>query len=163
MSSLWQPHSPHTQLHQARYPDPDTFPDRQQPARPQADLLSAIAALLAERQPRNAPSLHTEWTLQQSVTERSIASWGQSTTSLGHTRRHLGPKSSSSASPCGVSSNLSCLNDRSFQWFLPTCLLGAQDIAGLYVSEQPFTMDSRPSHVGGSAWFGSVSKWLECA
>ena len=59
---------------------------------------------------------------------RSITSWGQSTTSLEHTRRQLGSKSSGSASPCGVSSNLSSLNARSSHWFLPTCLLGVHPL-----------------------------------
>ena len=44
-------------------------PDPQQPARPLADLLTAIARLLARRQPHNAPLLHTAWTIQQIVTE----------------------------------------------------------------------------------------------
>ena len=56
-------------LNSAQNPDPDPFPDPQQPARPLADLLTAIAGILARCQPRNALSLHTAWTIQQIVTE----------------------------------------------------------------------------------------------
>ena len=48
------------------------------------------------------------------LSQRNIVSWGQSTTSLAPTRQQLGSKSSSSASPCGVSSSFSCLSARSF-------------------------------------------------
>ena len=135
----------HFKLHTARYPDPVPyqFPDPQQPARPLADLFTAIAALLAKRQPHNAPLLHPAWTTQEVVTEEYR--WGQSTTSLAPTRQQLGSKSSSSASPCGVSSSPSCLSARSFHWFLPTWSA---------------TVDSRPSHVGGSAWFLSCAFWI---
>ena len=37
---------------------------------------------------------------------------------------------------------------------------GAQDIADVYVSEQPFTTDSRPSLVGASACFLSCAFWI---
>ena len=84
----------------------------------------------------------------------------QSTTSLGHTRRQLGFIFSSSASPCGVSSNLSSLNARSS--LVPSDVLapGAQDTDDVYVRDQPFTLDSSPSHVGGSAWFLSCAFWI---
>ena len=45
------------------------YPDPQQPARPLADLLTAIAALLARRQLHNAPLLHSAWTMQEVATE----------------------------------------------------------------------------------------------
>ena len=81
--------------------------------------------------------------------------------SLAPTRQQLGSKSSSSASPCGVSSSFSCLSARSFHWFLPTCLLGVLKIMlTVCVLEQPFTMDTRPSEVGASAWFLSYALWI---
>ena len=124
-----------------------SIPISQQLARPLADLLTAIAALLAKRQPHSAPSLLTGWTTQQIVSE-VYRILGQSTTSSEHTRRQLGSKSSSSASPCGVSSHLSSLNARSSHWLLPTCLLV---VLKTHVRDKPFTVDSRPSHVGGPA------------
>ena len=135
----------HFKLHSARYPDPVPIqiPDPLQPARPLADLLTAIAALLARRQTTTL-LLH-------------IVSWGQSTTSLAPTRQQPGSKSSSSASPYGVSSSLSCLVTCSFHWFLPMRLLGCSGVADVYVLEQPFTMDSKPRQV---AWFLSCAFWI---
>ena len=49
--------------------NPAPAPDPELPARPLAGLLTAIARLLARRQPHNAPSLHTAWTIQPTVTE----------------------------------------------------------------------------------------------
>ena len=54
---------------------------------------------------------------------------------------------------------------RSSRWFLSTCLLGVPKIlltctsvtATVDVRDQPFT---RPSHVGGSAWFLSCAFWI---
>ena len=61
----------HFKFHSARYPDPVPyqFPDPQQSVRPLADLLTAMAALLARRPPHNAPLLHSAWTIQEVVTE----------------------------------------------------------------------------------------------
>ena len=47
--------------------NPVPSPDPLQPARSLADLLTAIARLFGRR-PRDAPSLHTWWTIQQIVT-----------------------------------------------------------------------------------------------
>ena len=41
----------------------------QQTARPLADLLTTVARFLTRRQPHNAPSFHTAWTIQQIVNE----------------------------------------------------------------------------------------------
>ena len=113
----------HFKLHSVRYPDPvpQQFPDPQQP-RKLADL-TATAALLARRQPHSAPLQHSAWTIQEVVTEAS-SFWGQSTTSLAPTRQQLGSESSSSTSPCGISSSFSCRSARPFHFFSPTCLLG---------------------------------------
>ena len=129
-------------LNSALYPDPDPFPDPQQPARPLADLLKAIAGLFARRQPHNAPSLHTWWTIQQIVTEEY---------------RILG---TISASLCGVSKNLSSLNARSSRWFLPTCLLMVHKVLLKFTfgTSHSFRRDSRPCHVG-SSWFLSCAFW----
>ena len=61
----------HLELHSARCPDPGPYqvPDPRQPARPLADLLTAIAALLARRQSHNAPLLHSVRTIQEVLTE----------------------------------------------------------------------------------------------
>ena len=123
--------------------------------------LSAVSRSGSIPIPRhNAPLLHTPWTFQH-MSLKSFASWGHSTSSLGHTRQQLGSKSSSSSSPCGVSSHLIYLNARSFHWFLPTCLLGVLKILLMctFVSS-PFTMDSRPSQVGGSALSLSCGFWI---
>ena len=69
----------HIKLNSALAPDPDPFPDPQQPARPLADFADGHRQTPARRQPHNAPSLHTAWTIQ-------------STSSLELTRRQLGSK-----------------------------------------------------------------------
>ena len=122
---------------------------------------AAFAALLARRQPHNAPPLHTGWTVQQIVTE------GVSHPGVSQLRawdihlRQLGLMSSSSASPCGVSSNLSSLNARSSHWFLPMCLL--------VVLEKLLTCTFVTSHSlwtrgpvtrEDSAWFLSCAFWI---
>ena len=156
-----------SKLHSARYPGPfpNQFPDPQRPARPPADLLTAIlltaiAALLARRQPHNAPLLRPAWTIQEVVTEeypvlRSVnyelgthtpAAWIQ----VSKQRLSLW---------CQQPSQLS---QRPLLSLIPPDVLarGAQDIADVHVLEQPFTVDSRPSHVGGSAWFLSCAFWI---
>ena len=87
----------HIKLNSALAPDPDPFPDPQQPARPLADFADGHRQTPARRQPHNAPSLHTAWTIQ-------------STSSLELTRRQLGSKSSSSPFfLCAISaSNRAC-------------------------------------------------------
>ena len=61
----------HIKLHSARYPDPAQFqlPDPRQPARSLTDLLTVIAALLAWRQPHNAPLLHSARAVHEVVAE----------------------------------------------------------------------------------------------
>ena len=56
-------------LHSARYPDPAPLqlPDPRQPAR--SDLLTALAATLGRRQPRNVPPLHTAQAVHEVVVE----------------------------------------------------------------------------------------------
>ena len=50
-------------------PGPIPAPRPLQPARSLTDLFSTTAALLARRQPHNAPLLHSAWTVKQVVTE----------------------------------------------------------------------------------------------
>ena len=61
----------HSHQHSGRYPGlaPFQLPDPLQPARSLTDLLTAIAALLARRQPHSAPLLYSAWTVQQVITE----------------------------------------------------------------------------------------------
>ena len=61
-------------LHSARYPDraPFQLPDPQQPARSLTDLLTALAATLGRRQPRNVPPLHTAQAVHEMVAEYRI-------------------------------------------------------------------------------------------
>ena len=153
----------HFTLHSARYPGlvPYQLPDPQQPARPLADLLTAIAAL-ARRQPHNAPLLHSAWTNQEMVTEEycilgQLRGWHAS----------LDP-SLQAASPFGVSS-LSCLIAGSFHWFLSMCLLGMLKILLTRTFQSshslwtrgPAMRDAPPGF--SRARSGSVFKWLECA
>ena len=58
-------------LHSARYPDqaPFQLPDPRQPARSLNDLLTALAAVLGRRQPRNVPPLHTAQAVRDVVAE----------------------------------------------------------------------------------------------
>ena len=60
-----------TKLHSARYPDPAPvqLPDPQQLARSLTDLLTALAAILGKRQPRNVPPLHTVQAVHEVVAE----------------------------------------------------------------------------------------------
>ena len=52
-------------------PDPAPFqrPDPRQPARSLTDLLTALAAILGRRQPRNVPPLHTAQGVHEVVLE----------------------------------------------------------------------------------------------
>ena len=96
----------------------------------------------------NAPSLHTAWTIQQIVTEEyrilEVLNFELAT----HTP----------AAWIEVFGNFSSRNAPLFSLVPPDVLAhGAEDIAEVYVRRQPFTVDSRPSQVGASAWF------LSCA
>ena len=63
----------HIKLYSARYPDPALFqlPDPRQPARSLTDFLTAVAALLAWRQPHNAPLLHSARTVHEVIAEEN--------------------------------------------------------------------------------------------
>ena len=54
------------------------------------------------------------------------------------------------------------LSQLPFRSLVPPDVLArvAQALADVYDREQSFTMDSRPSHVGGSAWFLSCAVWV---
>ena len=99
------------------------------------------------------------------LSQKNIVSLVQSTTSLAPTRQHLGYKSSSSASPCGVS----CLRVHSFHWFLPTCLIRVLRILltctfqSSHSLRTPDPVLSGHQRVSSRARSGSVSKWPECA
>ena len=85
---------------------------------------------------------------------RNIVSWVQSATSLVPTRRH---PSLQAAPLLAVSSAVSA---SAFFTGSDVHARGAQDIADVYVVEQPFTMDSKPIHVGASPWFLSCAFWI---
>ena len=113
----------------------------------------------ARRQSHDAPLLHPVWTIQEVVTEeyRILGSVNYDGT---HTP----------AAWIRVPKQRLCLwcqqqfqlSQRPLFSLVPADVLprGAQDIARVYVSEQPFTMDSRPTHVGGSACFLSCAFWI---
>ena len=114
----------------------------QQTARPLAGLLAAIARLFARRHPDPAPSLHTGWTIQQIVTEEyrilDVLNYELST----HT----------------PAAWIEVFEQRFSLWRQqqcqqsrrpPPCFAhGAHVSAEAYVRDQPFTVVSRPSHVG---------------
>ena len=101
---------------------------------------------VARLQPHNAPS----FTLGEQFSKellRSIAPWRST--------------SSRSAFPCGASSNSSSRDSRSFRWYLPACLLTVRTLLlQRAFGTRPFTVDSRSSHVGASAWFLSSAFWI---
>ena len=134
--------------------NPPPAPDRQQPARPLADLLAASAGLLAWRQPHNAPSLQQVVTEEYRILEvlgcelathtpaawidvfkQRLSLWCQQ--QLQQSQRPL----------------LSLVSPDVFAH-------AAQGIAEVYVRDQPFTVVSRPSHVGASAWSLSCAFWI---
>ena len=84
------------------------------------------------RTPRQAPAPQRTIAAHRKMSLRSIASWGQSITSMEHTRGQLGSKSSSSASPCGSEQQSQQSQRRSSHWFLPTYLLMVHTILLTY-------------------------------
>ena len=118
--------------------------DPLQPARSLTDLLTAIAALLAKRQPHNAPLLHSAWTVHEVITQEyripesvhcevgtpTPAAWIQ----VFEKPLSLWCQQCSSRVPSGVLAS------------------GAQGIADVYVPNRPFPMES----TGSSAWFVRV-------
>ena len=108
-----------------------------------------LSSLLAHRPTCPQPLLHsspsasptllhccTQLGQFRELSQVKIAPWGQSATSLAH---------ASSLDP-------SQLSQRPLLSLVPPVVLarGAQDIADVYVSEQPFTMDSRSSRAGST-------------
>ena len=60
----------HIKLHSARYPDPAPISAYRHPAASSlTDLFTAVAALLAWRQPHNAPQLHSARTVHEVIAE----------------------------------------------------------------------------------------------
>ena len=148
-----------SKLYSAEYPDPDPFPGLQQHA---AHLLTCSRPSPHSSPGASLTTLHrcTLGAQFSKLSLRSVASSGQSTPSLEHTRRQLGSKSSTSASHCGVNSNLSSLNARSSHWFLPTCLLMVHKVLLKYTFGTSHSLwTGGPSHVGGSVWFLSCAFW----
>ena len=130
----------------------------QQPP-PLTDLLTATAALFSSRQPHNASSLHTGWTVQQIVTEDNRI--------LGSINFELATYTPAAWTQVFKLRLSLWYQQQSQQSQRPLLSLvppdvparDAQDVADVYVRDQPFTMDSRPSHVG-SAWFLSCAFWI---
>ena len=118
-----------------------------QPARSLTDLLTALHYCT---QPGRSNKL----------SQKSVVSWSQFTMSLARPHWRLGFKSARSASLCGASSASSVFRSllaRSSRAFPLVLASGAQGIADVYVPNQPFSLESRPSCIGSSAWF------LSCA
>ena len=134
-----------------------------QPARSLTDLLAAIAALLARRQPHNAPLLHSARTVHEVITEEhrilesvnfelgtcTPGEWVQ----LFELRFSLCTQQHQQRFPQVT---------RSLPPRVPSGVLasGALRIAGEYVEDRPFSLDSRPSRIGSSAWFLSCAFWV---
>ena len=138
----------HIELRSARYPGPDPSPDPQQP-RPSPHFLPGA-------------SLTTPHCCTQRGQFRELS---EEYRILGSVNYELGTHTPAAwiqvfkqrLSMCHLSSHL-----RPFLSLVPPDVLarGAQDIADVYVREQRFTVHSRPSHVGGSAWFFSCAFWV---
>ena len=155
----------HNKLFSARYPDPAPFqlPDPRQPARSLTDLLTATAALLARRQPRNAPLLHSARTVHEVIAEENRilesvncepgtytpGDWVKIfevrlslRIQLHRQRFPQATRSLLARVPSGVPAS------------------GALCIVIYYVRDRPFSLDSRPSRIGCSAWFLSCVFWV---
>ena len=142
----------------ARYPDPAPFqlPDTREPARSLTDLLTALAALLARRQPHSAPLLHSSPTVHEVVAEeyRMLESvnfeleaytpgdWVKLFDVRFFPRTQQHAQRASRARPSAVLES------------------GALCIVSDYVGDSSFSLDSRPSHIGSSAWFLSCVLWV---
>ena len=128
--------------------------------RPLADLPATIARLLARRQPHNAPSLHTGWTIQQILTVEC------------HILEVLNYELTTPTPAAWIE----VLERRHFLWQVqqlqqpyrphiprgPLSVLAdsARLIAKAHIRDHPFTANSRASQVGASAWFISVAIWV---
>ena len=155
----------HIKPHSARCPDraPFQLPGLRQPARSLTDLLTAIAALLARHQPVNAPLLHLARTVHEVIAEEyrilesvhhelgayTPGDWVQ----LFGLRFSLRTQQHQQRFPQVTRSLLSRV---------PSDLLatGALCIASEYVRDRPFSLESRPSRIGSSAWFLSCAFWV---
>ena len=154
----------HTKLQSERCPGPAPFqlPDPLQPACSLTDLLTAVATLVAKRQPHSAPLLHSAWTVQQVITEECRI------LELFHYK--LGTPTPAAWIVLETRHSLWCQqcqqcfpqSPRSLIARVPSGVLasGAQGIANVYVPNRPFSLESGPSCIGSSAWFLSCAFWI---
>ena len=152
-------------LHTTRYPDlaPLRLPDPRQPARSLTDLLTALAGFLDRRQPHSIPLLHSARAVHEVVTEeyRNLESvnyqFGTYTpgdwVKLFEVSFSLRAQQFQLRFPQATRSLLSRV---------PSGVVasGALCIANDYVRDHPFSLDSKPSRIGSSAWFLSCMQWV---
>ena len=94
------PHPHQVAIREVPLPAPFQLPDNRQPARSLTDLLTG--ASLTTLRCCTQPGRFTK------LSRKNIASWSQSTASLGHTHWRPGCNSSRYASPCGLRNVNSC-------------------------------------------------------
>ena len=94
----------HCSTQQTSHPAATANSCRRNRTRSLADLLAAIARILARGQLHNAPSLHTAWRVQQFKLQ-TFTSWKSSTTSLQLPRQQPGSRSSNGAFLSGKNNN----------------------------------------------------------
>ena len=151
-------------LHSARYPDtaPLQLPVFVQPARSLTDLLTALAATLGRRHPRNVPPLHTAQAVHEVVAEEyrilDTLNYGMATFTpadwvrLFETRFSLSVEHPRQRSPQGTGSQLSLRLRGSRK-------LGLR-LASDFVRDRPLSRESTPSRIGSSPWFPSCEVWV---
>ena len=131
-----------------------SFQTPRQPARSLTDLLAAVAALLAGRQPHNAPLLHSAPTVHEVVAEeyRIVENYELGTYTPGdwvklfEVRFSLWTQQYRQRFPQVTCSLLARV---------PSDVLASRAlrIVSDNVRHHPFSLDSRPSRIGSSAWF----------
>ena len=154
------------ELHSASFPDPAPFqlPDPRQPARSLTDLLTALAAILGRRQPRNVPPLHTAQAVHEVVAEeyRESVNCELATCTpadrvrLFETRFSLSVEHVRQRFPQGTGSLLSPLARVLSGVLASLALCFASDS----VRDRPLSLESTPSRIGSSAWFLSCVVWV---
>ena len=143
-----------------------SFQTLQQPARSLTDLLTALAATLGRRQPRNVPPLHTaqavhevvveEYRIRDSVNHELATYTPADWVRLFETRLSLRVEHLRQRFPQGTGSLLLLLAR------VPSGVLAspALCLAGDFVRDRPLSLESTQNRIGCSAWFLSCLVWV---